>query len=184
MIMSVSILVTVVFFTRVCLAKRREKERRLKDLECEVPPGYEFHLTDIALYNARALGADQNNSSSPVTYIPVTPNTASSSTAGIQPPPPAARAGGNSTVLANPPSYESLQADCSFTDASAIKGLDTKSKVLKAIAFWPKGCWRRWRVEAETLADEEEEEEEEQDMTEILIKARVAHYLLKFKTLW
>ncbi|KAK3824220.1 MAG: hypothetical protein JOS17DRAFT_818946 [Linnemannia elongata] len=123
MIMGVSILVTVVFFARVCLAKRREKERRHKDFDCEVPPGYEFHLTDIALYNARALGASQStsNSNPPTTYNPVALSTTSASTAGTLPPPPAAWAGSvrHSTVPADPPTYESLLADYAFVASSA-----------------------------------------------------------------
>ncbi|KAF9277236.1 hypothetical protein BGZ88_001273 [Linnemannia elongata] len=121
--MSVSILITVVFFTRVCLAKRKEKERKQKSFECEVPPGYEFHLTDIALYNARGLGAVQSvsNSNSPATYNPVALNTTSASSAGILPPPPAAWAGSVrlSTVPANPPTYESLLTDYAFAAPSA-----------------------------------------------------------------
>ncbi|KAG0069880.1 hypothetical protein BGZ90_012836 [Linnemannia elongata] len=61
-----------------------------------------------------------------------------------------------------------------------IKGLDTKEKILKAIALWRKGCWRRWRKNAGTLVAAEDEEDEN-DMS---IEARVARHLLKLEKLW
>ncbi|KAF8947963.1 hypothetical protein BGZ47_007101 [Haplosporangium gracile] len=63
-----------------------------------------------------------------------------------------------------------------------IKGLNTKEKILKAIALWRKGCWRGWQEKAGTLV--EKEEQEEQDGTELSIEARVARHLLKFDKLW
>ncbi|OAQ32510.1 hypothetical protein K457DRAFT_123163 [Linnemannia elongata AG-77] len=61
-----------------------------------------------------------------------------------------------------------------------IKGLDTKEKILKAIALWRKGCWRRWRKNAGTSVAAEDEEDE----TDMSIEARVARHLLKFDKLW
>ncbi|KAF8944352.1 hypothetical protein BGZ47_004358 [Haplosporangium gracile] len=61
-----------------------------------------------------------------------------------------------------------------------VKGLDTKDKVLKVIALWRKGCWRRWQAKAgRPIA-----EEEEQEKTDLSIEARVARHLLKFDKLW
>ncbi|KAF8944351.1 hypothetical protein BGZ47_004357 [Haplosporangium gracile] len=62
-----------------------------------------------------------------------------------------------------------------------IKGLDTAEKILRAIALWRKGCWRRWQKEAGTPVAIEEEEEDKTDMS---IEARVARHLLKFDKLW
>ncbi|KAK3845513.1 MAG: hypothetical protein J3R72DRAFT_435960 [Linnemannia gamsii] len=68
MVLGVSILVAAVFFGRVCCAKRRERRRRQKDIECEVPPGYAFHLADIPIYDSHstdlALSACQGNNNS------------------------------------------------------------------------------------------------------------------------
>ncbi|KAK3808915.1 MAG: hypothetical protein JOS17DRAFT_765528 [Linnemannia elongata] len=61
-----------------------------------------------------------------------------------------------------------------------IKGLDTKEKILKAIALWRKGCWRRWQKHAGTSVAAEDEEDE----TDMSIEARVARHLLKFEKLW
>ncbi|KAG9069481.1 hypothetical protein KI688_010384 [Linnemannia hyalina] len=59
-----------------------------------------------------------------------------------------------------------------------IKGLDTEEKILKAIALWRKGCWRRWQRKAGTPVVEEEgekgEEGKEQSKTDLSIEARVA----------
>lgn len=66
-----------------------------------------------------------------------------------------------------------------------IKGLDTKEKILKAIALWRKGCWRRWQEKAGTpVVEEEGEEEKEQGKTDLSIEARVARHLLQFEKLW
>ncbi|KAG0254061.1 hypothetical protein BGZ95_006142, partial [Linnemannia exigua] len=61
-----------------------------------------------------------------------------------------------------------------------IKDLDTKEKILKAIALWRKGCWRRWREQAGTPVGEEGRLDE----TDMSIEARVARHLLKFHKLW
>ncbi|KAK3845511.1 MAG: hypothetical protein J3R72DRAFT_502117 [Linnemannia gamsii] len=61
-----------------------------------------------------------------------------------------------------------------------VKGLDSKDKILKAIALWRKGCWRRWQEQAETPVSEEGKLDE----TDMSIEARVARHLLKFEQLW
>ncbi|KAF9908943.1 hypothetical protein EC991_009243 [Linnemannia zychae] len=61
-----------------------------------------------------------------------------------------------------------------------VKGLDTKEKILKAIALWRKGCWRRWREQAGTSVGEEGKLDE----TDMSIEARVARHLLQFEKLW
>lgn len=61
-----------------------------------------------------------------------------------------------------------------------IKGLDTAEKILKVIALWRKGCWRRWQKKAGTPVATDEKEDE----TDMSIEARVARHLLKFDKLW
>ncbi|KAF9908942.1 hypothetical protein EC991_009242 [Linnemannia zychae] len=61
-----------------------------------------------------------------------------------------------------------------------VKGLDTKEKILKVIALWRKGCWRRWQEQAGTPVREEGIFE----VTDMSIEARVARHLLKFDKLW
>ncbi|KAG0374020.1 hypothetical protein BGX24_010939 [Mortierella sp. AD032] len=61
-----------------------------------------------------------------------------------------------------------------------IKDLDTKEKILRAIALWRKGCWRRWREKAGTPVGEEGK----LDSTDMSIEARVARHLLQFEQLW
>ncbi|KAI9232036.1 MAG: hypothetical protein BYD32DRAFT_441308 [Podila humilis] len=41
----------VVFFGRVCHAKRKERIRAEKDRDCEEPPGYLFHAHDLQVFN-------------------------------------------------------------------------------------------------------------------------------------
>ncbi|KAF9134231.1 hypothetical protein BGW39_007702 [Mortierella sp. 14UC] len=61
-----------------------------------------------------------------------------------------------------------------------IRDLDTREKILKVIALWRKGCWRRWQKQA-GVPEETVDEQEETDMS---IEARVARHLLKFDKLW
>ncbi|KAF9546206.1 hypothetical protein EC957_009945 [Mortierella hygrophila] len=61
-----------------------------------------------------------------------------------------------------------------------IKGLDTAEKILKVIALWRKGCWRRWQKKAGTPVATDDKEDE----TDMSIEARVARHLLKFDKLW
>ncbi|KAF9134234.1 hypothetical protein BGW39_007705 [Mortierella sp. 14UC] len=61
-----------------------------------------------------------------------------------------------------------------------VKDLDTKDKILKAIALWRKGCWRRWQEKAGTQIGAEGKLDE----TDMSIEARVARHLLKFDNLW
>ncbi|KAF9134240.1 hypothetical protein BGW39_007711 [Mortierella sp. 14UC] len=61
-----------------------------------------------------------------------------------------------------------------------IKGLDTEEKILKAIAMWRKGCWRRWQDRAGTPVGEEGR----LDANDMSIEARVARHLLNFDKLW
>ncbi|KAF9134226.1 hypothetical protein BGW39_007697 [Mortierella sp. 14UC] len=61
-----------------------------------------------------------------------------------------------------------------------IQALDTQEKILKTIALWRKGCWRRWQEQAGTLVGEEGM----LDMYDMSIEARVARHLLKFEKLW
>ncbi|KAF9134228.1 hypothetical protein BGW39_007699 [Mortierella sp. 14UC] len=61
-----------------------------------------------------------------------------------------------------------------------VKGLDTKEKILKTIALWRKGCWRRWQEQAGTSIGEEGKLDE----IDMSIEARVARHLLKFDKLW
>ncbi|KAG9069394.1 hypothetical protein KI688_010296 [Linnemannia hyalina] len=61
-----------------------------------------------------------------------------------------------------------------------IKGLDTKERILEAIALWRKGCWRRRQEEAGALMTSEEEQYDQMDIS---IEARVARHLLKLENL-
>ncbi|KAK3838237.1 MAG: hypothetical protein J3R72DRAFT_448757 [Linnemannia gamsii] len=62
-----------------------------------------------------------------------------------------------------------------------VKELDTKEKILKAIALWRAGCWRRRQEQATGIkAAVEEEERLKADQS---IEARVARHLLKFEHL-
>lgn len=61
-----------------------------------------------------------------------------------------------------------------------IKGLDTKESILKAIALWRKGCWRRRQEETMRLMTAEEEQDDRVDLS---IEARVARHLLKLEKL-
>ncbi|KAK3845517.1 MAG: hypothetical protein J3R72DRAFT_435965 [Linnemannia gamsii] len=61
-----------------------------------------------------------------------------------------------------------------------IKDLDTREKILKTIALWRKGCWRRWREQAGTPVGEEGKLDE----ADMSIEARVARHLLQFEQLW
>ncbi|KAK3845514.1 MAG: hypothetical protein J3R72DRAFT_435962 [Linnemannia gamsii] len=61
-----------------------------------------------------------------------------------------------------------------------VKDLDTEEKIVKAIALWRKGCWRRWQEQAGVLV----RDEGRLDKTDISIEARVARHLLKFDKLW
>ncbi|KAG0380666.1 hypothetical protein BGX24_006382 [Mortierella sp. AD032] len=63
-----------------------------------------------------------------------------------------------------------------------VKGLDTKEKILRAIALWRAGCWRRWQEQATGI--KAAVEEEKQLMVNQSIEARVARHLLKFEQLW
>ncbi|KAG0271529.1 hypothetical protein BGZ95_000647 [Linnemannia exigua] len=73
-----------------------------------------------------------------------------------------------------------------------VKGLDTKEQILRVIALWRAGCWRRWQEKAKrtnALVVEAEEEEEQEEVEKQLeedysIEARVARHLLKFEQLW
>lgn len=60
-----------------------------------------------------------------------------------------------------------------------VKGLDTKDKILKAVALWRAGCWRRWREKAGTPVPKDD-----QGPMDLSIEARVARHLLKFDKLW
>ncbi|KAG0262966.1 hypothetical protein BGZ95_003913 [Linnemannia exigua] len=72
-----------------------------------------------------------------------------------------------------------------------VKGLDTKEQILRVIALWRAGCWRRWQEKAKrtnALVVEAEEEEEQEEVEKQLeedysIEARVARHLLKFEHL-
>ncbi|KAG0070446.1 hypothetical protein BGZ89_000689 [Linnemannia elongata] len=61
-----------------------------------------------------------------------------------------------------------------------IKGLDTKERILEAIALWRQGCWRRRQEEAGAPITLEEERDDQMDLS---IEERVAHHLLKLEKL-
>ncbi|KAK3838238.1 MAG: hypothetical protein J3R72DRAFT_448758 [Linnemannia gamsii] len=62
-----------------------------------------------------------------------------------------------------------------------VRGLDTKEKILRAIALWRAGCWRRRQERATGIkAAAVEEKQLEADHS---IEARVARHLLKFEQL-
>ncbi|KAG0209839.1 hypothetical protein BGX33_005296 [Mortierella sp. NVP41] len=61
-----------------------------------------------------------------------------------------------------------------------VKGLDTKDKILKAVALWRAGCRRRWQEE---VAEGFVVMDVEQNETDLSIEARVARYLVKFDKL-
>ncbi|KAF9572483.1 hypothetical protein EC968_009869 [Mortierella alpina] len=56
-ILIVTFLVAIIYFGRVCLAKRREKKRLLKE-DCEVPPGYFSHLYDMQVFVTNHAGVE------------------------------------------------------------------------------------------------------------------------------
>ncbi|KAF9123105.1 hypothetical protein BGW39_009253 [Mortierella sp. 14UC] len=63
-----------------------------------------------------------------------------------------------------------------------VKGLDTKEQILRTIALWRAGCWRRWRKRS-AGSNAMALEEEEQLAADQSIEARVARHLLKFEQL-
>ncbi|KAG0373721.1 hypothetical protein BGX24_011330 [Mortierella sp. AD032] len=71
-----------------------------------------------------------------------------------------------------------------------VKGLDTKEQILRVIALWRAGCWRRWQRGAKrtngvaAMEVETAEEQEKQLKEDHSIEARVARHLLKFEQLW
>lgn len=60
-----------------------------------------------------------------------------------------------------------------------IKGLCTKEDIVRTIALWRRGCWRRWQEKAGNHVAIEDEDE-----ADFSIEARVARHLLKFEKLW
>ncbi|KAF9174635.1 hypothetical protein BGX21_006213 [Mortierella sp. AD011] len=50
-ILLIALIIAVVYFSRVFLAKRQEKLRSLKEQDCEVPPGYSSHTLDIQVFD-------------------------------------------------------------------------------------------------------------------------------------
>ncbi|KAK3838204.1 MAG: hypothetical protein J3R72DRAFT_183818, partial [Linnemannia gamsii] len=63
-----------------------------------------------------------------------------------------------------------------------VKGLDTKEKILRTIALWRAGCWRRWQEQATGV--KVAVQEEDRLKADKSIEARVARHLLKFEQLW
>ncbi|KAF9949600.1 hypothetical protein BGZ72_008660 [Mortierella alpina] len=59
-ILIVTFLVAIVYFGRVCLAKRRERKRLLKE-DCEVPPGYFSHLYDMQVFVTNHAGVEPSH---------------------------------------------------------------------------------------------------------------------------
>ncbi|KAF9131357.1 hypothetical protein BGW39_001865, partial [Mortierella sp. 14UC] len=64
-----------------------------------------------------------------------------------------------------------------------FKDLNTKETILRAIALWRAGCWRRWQQQATEAKAEAAVKEEEQLRTDQSVEARVARHLLKFEKL-
>ncbi|KAF9124062.1 hypothetical protein BGW39_008502 [Mortierella sp. 14UC] len=64
-----------------------------------------------------------------------------------------------------------------------VKGLDTQSKIVRAIALWRAGCWRRWQQQATGAKTEVDVEKEELLRADQSVEARVARHLLKFEHL-
>ncbi|KAF9910606.1 hypothetical protein EC991_006165 [Linnemannia zychae] len=66
-----------------------------------------------------------------------------------------------------------------------VKGLDTKEQILRAIALWRAGCWRRRQKKAAgpSAITPEEQLKEDQLEADQSIEARVARHLLKFEQL-
>ncbi|KAF9358033.1 hypothetical protein BGX26_002617 [Mortierella sp. AD094] len=60
-ILLITLVIAVVYFTRVVLAKRQERLRLLKEQDCEVPPGYSSYALDMQVFD----GNSPNSSSSP-----------------------------------------------------------------------------------------------------------------------
>jgi len=74
-----------------------------------------------------------------------------------------------------------------------VKGLDTKDKILRTIALWRAGCWRRWQDKAQSNAEDPpaadadaavKDVDEQDDPLDFSLEARVARHLLKFEKLW
>ncbi|KAF9299070.1 hypothetical protein BGZ88_001695 [Linnemannia elongata] len=54
-------------------------------------------------------------------------------------------------------SHADLNKELEEKIQSTIKGLDTKDKILKTVAFWRKGCWKRRQKKAGNLVAIEEQ---------------------------
>ncbi|KAF9184211.1 hypothetical protein BGZ51_003498 [Haplosporangium sp. Z 767] len=52
-ILLIGLLTGVIYFTRVCIAKRRERIRAMKDPDFDGPPTYHHHLDDLQVIDAR-----------------------------------------------------------------------------------------------------------------------------------
>jgi hypothetical protein len=64
-----------------------------------------------------------------------------------------------------------------------VKGLDTQEKIVRTIALWQAGCWRRWQQQATGVKAEAAAVDEELLKADQSIEARVARHLLKFEQL-
>ncbi|KAG0015037.1 hypothetical protein BGZ80_010085 [Entomortierella chlamydospora] len=53
-ILLIALIIAVVYFARVLLAKRQEKLRSLKEQDCEVPPEYSSHTLDIQVFDGNS----------------------------------------------------------------------------------------------------------------------------------
>ncbi|KAG9326414.1 hypothetical protein KVV02_008034 [Mortierella alpina] len=111
-ILIVTFLVAIIYFGRVCLAKRREKKRLLKE-DCEVPPGYLSHLYDMQVFVSNHAGVESSHPG---------PSGEGASTVTLDQPsvPPAALTRTPPPSLC-PPAYETVvgQQDPSYSALSA-----------------------------------------------------------------
>ncbi|CAO3573838.1 unnamed protein product [Mortierella alpina] len=99
LILVVTLLVAIVYFGRVCLAKRRERKRLLKEgCEDAVPPGYFSHLYDMQVFVTNPGGVESS-------HLSATEGGAST-VAAVQPSAPVAAM--TRTPSPCPPAYETV----------------------------------------------------------------------------
>ncbi|KAF8984178.1 hypothetical protein BGZ46_008692 [Entomortierella lignicola] len=63
LILFFAMITAAIYFTRVALAKRKERQQLLKEQDCEVPPGYSNHGFDMLVMDSSSPNSDPNSSS-------------------------------------------------------------------------------------------------------------------------
>ncbi|KAI7832232.1 hypothetical protein BC939DRAFT_434935 [Gamsiella multidivaricata] len=126
-VLVISLVIALVYSTRACLSKRRERRRRVKEQDCEVPPGYSSHTNDTQIFEGdeerpspsssaspsptySSSGLIPDMSSVPASLLPSHPTIAT--VYSIQPPAPAHTTASNArprhSLSAEPPAYDDL----------------------------------------------------------------------------